>query len=78
MTDALQHIVGGNGAYHLFNCDARVGVAQRRVEGRALRPMNKNRNTLLRAAQEQLGHKSASMTEHYVRGRLGKKVTPTR
>jgi len=40
--------------------------------------MNKNRNTLLRAAQEQLGHKSASMTEHYVRGRLGKKVTPTR
>jgi len=32
----------------------------------------------MRAAQEQLGHKSASMTEHYVRGRLGKKVTPTR
>lgn len=32
----------------------------------------------MRAAQDQLGHESMTMTEHYVRGRLGQKVTPTR
>jgi integrase len=32
----------------------------------------------MRAAQEQLGHQNMSMTEHYVRARLGQKVTPTR
>lgn len=32
----------------------------------------------MRAAQDQLGHKSMTMTEHYVRGRLGQKVSPTR
>lgn len=32
----------------------------------------------MRAAQDQLGHESMAMTEHYVRGRLGQKVTPTR
>ena len=30
------------------------------------------------AARDQLGHKSERMTAHYVRHRLGKKVTPTR
>lgn len=32
----------------------------------------------VRKAQEQLGHTSMAMTEHYLRGRRGKKVTPTR
>lgn len=32
----------------------------------------------IRQAQEQLGHTSVSMTEHYVRQRRGKKVTPTK
>lgn len=29
-------------------------------------------------AQRQLGHASVTMTEHYVRNRLGDKVEPTR
>lgn len=32
----------------------------------------------VRQAQEQLGHTSMAMTEHYLRARRGKKVTPTR
>lgn len=32
----------------------------------------------MREAQMQLGHESMAMTEHYVRGRLGQKVSPTR
>jgi integrase len=32
----------------------------------------------MREAQMQLGHNSAKMTEHYVRNRLGEKVTPTK
>lgn len=32
----------------------------------------------MEAAQTQLGHTSASMTNHYVRHKLGKKVTPTK
>lgn len=32
----------------------------------------------MREAQMQLGHNSIKMTEHYVRGRLGQKVTPTK
>lgn len=32
----------------------------------------------MRAAQEQLGHESMAMTEHYVRSRKGQKVSPTR
>ncbi len=32
----------------------------------------------MREAQMQLGHGSMKMTEHYVRGRLGDKVTPTK
>ena len=32
----------------------------------------------MREAQMQLGHESMKMTEHYVRGRLGQKVTPTK
>lgn len=32
----------------------------------------------MREAQQQLGHKSMAMTEHYVRNRRGQKVTPTR
>jgi len=32
----------------------------------------------MREAQMQLGHNSMKMTEHYVRGRLGEKVTPTK
>jgi integrase len=32
----------------------------------------------IRAAQQQLGHSSVVMTEHYVRKRRGSKVTPTR
>lgn len=32
----------------------------------------------IRQAQQQLGHSSVVMTEHYVRKRLGAKVTPTR
>ncbi|TYP80016.1 MULTISPECIES: tyrosine-type recombinase/integrase [Nitrosomonas] len=32
----------------------------------------------IRQAQKQLGHKSVTMTEHYVRDRKGNKVTPTK
>jgi len=32
----------------------------------------------IRAAQQQLGHASVTMTEHYVRKRRGRKVTPTK
>lgn len=32
----------------------------------------------IRAAQDQMGHGSVVMTEHYIRNRRGKKVTPTR
>lgn len=32
----------------------------------------------MREAQQQLGHKSLAMTEHYVRARRGQKVTPTK
>lgn len=32
----------------------------------------------IREAQKQLGHKSVTMTEHYVRDRVGQKVNPTR
>ncbi len=32
----------------------------------------------IRQAQMQLGHSSVTMTEHYVRGRKGDKVTPTK
>lgn len=32
----------------------------------------------MREAQMQLGHKNMTMTEHYVRGRLGQKVSPTK
>lgn len=32
----------------------------------------------MRAAQDQLGHESMAMTEHYVRARKGQKVSPTR
>lgn len=32
----------------------------------------------IRQAQKQLGHASATMTEHYTRKRKGDKVTPTR
>ncbi|MCL1528793.1 tyrosine-type recombinase/integrase [Xanthomonas nasturtii] len=32
----------------------------------------------IRKAQQQLGHSSVVMTEHYVRNRRGAKVTPTR
>ncbi len=32
----------------------------------------------IRQAQDQLGHTTITMTEHYVRDRIGKKVTPTK
>lgn len=32
----------------------------------------------IRQAQKQLGHKNVTTTEHYVRGRKGDKVTPTK
>jgi len=32
----------------------------------------------IRKAQRQLGHKSVTMTEHYVRKRRGDKVEPTK
>lgn len=45
---------------------------------RAKAGTDKEENQGMAAAKDQLGHKSESMTAHYVRHRIGKKVTPTR
>lgn len=45
---------------------------------RAKAGTDKEESDGIKAAQEQLGHQSERMTSHYVRHRLGKKVSPTR
>jgi integrase len=45
---------------------------------RAKAGTDKEESDGMKAAQEQLGHQSERMTSHYVRNRLGKKVSPTR
>lgn len=45
---------------------------------RAKAGTDKTENSDIREAQKQLGYTSVTMTEHYVRDRIGQKVNPTR
>ncbi len=58
-----------------------AGVPKAEFQFRDLRAKagtDKTESTDIRQAQQQLGHSSVTMTEHYVRNRRGAKVTPTR
>lgn len=58
-----------------------AGVAKDAFQFRDLRAKaatDKTDATDIREAQQQLGHTTVAMTEHYVRNRRGHKVTPTR
>jgi integrase len=58
-----------------------AGIAPDDFQFRDLRAKagtDKTDSTDIRQAQQQLGHSSVVMTEHYVRKRRGSKVTPTR
>lgn len=58
-----------------------AGVAKDDFQFRDLRAKaatDKTDSTDIREAQQQLGHTTVAMTEHYVRKRRGHKVTPTR
>lgn len=54
----------------------KMGIAFRDLRAKA--GTDKADSHGMREAQMQLGHKNMTMTEHYVRGRLGQKVSPTK
>lgn len=57
---------------------AKVSVDLQFRDIRAKAGTDKAENTDMKQAQDQLGHASVVMTEHYIRARLGKRVTPTK
>lgn len=63
----------------LFNTARKISGASFQLRDlRAKAGTDKENNQGMAAAKDQLGHKSESMTAHYVRHRIGKKVTPTK
>lgn len=58
-----------------------AGISKSAFQFRDLRAKaatDKTESSDIRQAQKQLGHTTVSMTEHYVRGRRGEKVNPTK
>jgi integrase len=58
-----------------------AGVSKASFQFRDLRAKaatDKTESSDIRDAQKQLGHTTIGMTKHYVRGRRGEKVSPTK
>ena len=59
----------------------KAGIAKEKFQFRDLRSKaatDKTESTDIRQAQKQLGHSTITTTEHYVRGRKGERVKPTK
>ena len=66
---------------HFDNAREAAGVDKGKFQFRDLRAKaatDKTESSDIRQAQKQLGHSTVTMTEHYVRGRRGEKVSPTK
>ena len=66
---------------HFDVARAAAGIEKKNFQFRDLRAKaatDKTESTDIRQAQKQLGHTTVTMTEHYVRGRRGEKVSPTK
>ncbi|MDP2762747.1 MAG: tyrosine-type recombinase/integrase, partial [Sideroxyarcus sp.] len=66
---------------HFDNAREVAGVDKGKFQFRDLRAKaatDKTESSDIHQAQKQLGHTTVTMTEHYVRGRRGEKVSPTK